>query len=85
MNRVCVRDLAARFLWEIITGDSEALNRPIMQIDTNRPGLELAGYFPETETEDGCKYELHTEEQDQMLARLIRGIQSGEIEIKVSK
>lgn len=50
MNRVCVRDLAARFLWEIITGDSEALNRPIMQIDTNRPGLELAGYFPETKT-----------------------------------
>ena len=42
-------------------------------------------YFPETETEDGCKFELHTEEQDQMLARLIRGIQSGEIEIKVSK
>lgn len=51
MNRVCVRDLAAEFLWEIVTGDSEALSRPIMQIDTNRPGLELAGYFPETETE----------------------------------
>ncbi len=42
-------------------------------------------YFPETETEDGCKYELHTEEQDQMLARLIRGIQSGEIEILQNK
>lgn len=51
MKRVCVRDLAAKFLWEIVTGDSEALNRPIVQIDTNRPGLELAGYFPETETE----------------------------------
>ena len=41
-------------------------------------------YFPETEA-DGEPFVLMTEEQEQLQARLIRGIKDGSIEIKVSK
>jgi len=41
-------------------------------------------YFPETES-DGQPFELMTEEREQMQVRLIRGIQDGSIEVKVSK
>ena len=41
-------------------------------------------YFPETEA-DGKPFELMTEEREQMLARIIRGIKDGSIEVKVSK
>ena len=34
-------------MWEIVCGDAESLDRPITLPDTNRPGLELAGYFPD--------------------------------------
>lgn len=45
MNKVCVKHLAQKFMWEIVCGDAESLDRPITLPDTNRPGLELAGYF----------------------------------------
>ena len=48
MEKVIVRDLAKKFMWTIVTGDSNSLNRPLTLADTNRPGLELAGYFPDT-------------------------------------
>ena len=41
-------------------------------------------YFPETDS-DGKPFVLMTEEQEQLQARLIRGIKDGSIEIKVSK
>ena len=41
-------------------------------------------YFPETE-EDGCPFQLMTEEQEQLQARIIRGILSGSVEVKVTK
>ena len=50
MEKVIVRDLAKKFMWTIVTGDSNSLNRPLTLADTNRPGLELAGYFPDTQT-----------------------------------
>ena len=50
MAKVIVRDLAKKFMWTIVTGDSDSLNRPLTLADTNRPGLELAGYFPDTQT-----------------------------------
>ena len=50
MAKVIVRDLAKKFMWSIVCGDSNSLNRPLTLADTNRPGLELAGYFPDTQT-----------------------------------
>jgi hypothetical protein len=41
-------------------------------------------YFPETE-EDGCPFQLMTEEQEQLQARIIRGILNGSVEVKVTK
>lgn len=51
MPKVCVKNLAERFMWEIVTGDAKSLTRPILLPDTNRPGLELAGYFPDSQTQ----------------------------------
>lgn len=49
MSKVVVKDLVEKFMWKVITGDAKALQRPLTQVDTNRPGLELAGYFPGTQ------------------------------------
>ena len=49
MSEVTVRDIAEKFAWEIVSGDAAALQRPVTLADTNRPGLELAGYFPGTQ------------------------------------
>lgn len=51
MSKVCVKDLAEKFKWEQVAGDASSLERPLVMPDTNRPGLELAGYFPDTQTE----------------------------------
>ena len=40
-----VRKLVENFNFEQLTGDEESLNRLISVADTNRPGLELAGFF----------------------------------------
>ena len=37
MAKVIVRDLAKKFMWTIVTGDSNSLNRPLVLADTNRP------------------------------------------------
>ena len=44
-NIVKVRTLVENFDFIQITGDDASLDRPIVIADTNRPGLELAGYF----------------------------------------
>lgn len=44
-NYVKVKKLVDAFDFEQITGDERSLERPIVIADTNRPGLELAGYF----------------------------------------
>ena len=41
-------------------------------------------YFPETE-EDGCPFQLMTEEQEQLQTRIIRGIMNGSVGVKVTK
>ena len=40
-----VRRLVEAFNFEQITGNDKSLDRPISIADTNRPGLELAGFF----------------------------------------
>lgn len=42
---VKVKTLVDAFAFTQITGDEKSLQRPIVIADTNRPGLELAGYF----------------------------------------
>ena len=44
-NIVKVRTLVENFDFIQITGDDASLERPIVIADSNRPGLELAGYF----------------------------------------
>lgn len=41
-------------------------------------------YFPGAE-EDGCPFQLMTEEQEQLQARIIHGILNGSVEVKVTK
>lgn len=41
-------------------------------------------YFPETE-EDGCPFQLMTEEQEQLQTRIIRGIMNGSVGVKETK
>lgn len=49
MSRVTVKDIVEKFMWEVVCGNAQALQRPVTLADTNRPGLELAGYFPGTQ------------------------------------
>lgn len=42
---VTVEDLASYFNFQQISGDQTSLQRKITLADTNRPGLELAGFF----------------------------------------
>lgn len=45
ITSVSVKALVEAYDFEQITGDEESLNRQIVMADTNRPGLELAGFF----------------------------------------
>lgn len=44
-RQIEVRDVIEAFHFRQICGDDASLNRPIVIADTNRPGLELAGFF----------------------------------------
>lgn len=46
---VTVQQLVDHFNLKVITGDEKALKRKITVPDTNRPGLELSGYFDHTQ------------------------------------
>lgn len=43
-----MKNLVEKFKWIVATGNAQALERELTLPDTNRPGLELAGYFPDT-------------------------------------
>jgi HPr kinase/phosphorylase len=47
MKKVTVRDLWKYFGYRQINGDDSSLDRQIYDANVNRPGLELAGFFPE--------------------------------------
>ncbi|MDI9540920.1 MAG: HPr(Ser) kinase/phosphatase [Bacillota bacterium] len=49
MRKVTVRDLWNYFGYRQINGDDSSLDRRIYGANVNRPGLELAGFFPERE------------------------------------
>lgn len=44
-KKVTVKEFADYFQFEQMTGDEQSLRRSIELTDTNRPGLELAGFF----------------------------------------
>ena len=44
-KKVTVKEFADYFQFEQLTGDDQSLRRSIELTDTNRPGLELAGFF----------------------------------------
>lgn len=48
---VTVRELKEKFGYEQITGDETSLDRLIKVPDTNRPGLELTGYYHHSQRE----------------------------------
>ncbi len=50
-NKVRVKDLKEKLNYEQVTGDEESLNREIVVADTNRPGLELTGYYLHSQRE----------------------------------
>lgn len=45
MSALCVKEFVDYFSFEIVHGNKESLKRQIQIADTNRPGLELAGFF----------------------------------------
>lgn len=47
---ISVRELIEVFEFEQLTGNDDSLNRIITLADTNRPGLELAGFFEHSQT-----------------------------------
>jgi hypothetical protein len=55
------------------------------------PGCEIyvkndaeGKYFPETE-QDGCPYRLMTEEEEQLQVKIIKGLQTGETVVTVTR
>lgn len=48
-NKVTVRELANHFSLKQLSGDSTSLDREILVIEVNRPGLELAGFYDHTD------------------------------------
>ena len=45
MAKVTMKTLIDKFSLQVLSGDEEALQRPLTLADVNRPGLELAGYM----------------------------------------
>lgn len=50
-KKVTVKDLKEHLNYVQVTGDEEALEREIVVADTNRPGLELTGYYLHSQRE----------------------------------
>ncbi len=48
-GKVVIREVVKQFNFEQITGNKESLKRWVIVPDLNRPGLELAGFFKQTE------------------------------------
>ncbi len=51
MAIVRVLDLLQKFKWKVVTGDNQSFQRQVYLPDTNRPGLELVGYFQDTQAQ----------------------------------
>lgn len=76
MPKAVVRDLEDKFHWQQVAGNSKALKRPITLPDINRPGLELAGYFTNSQTKrivviGGKEYRYITDEMDEIQQRRV--------------
>lgn len=76
MPRTKVRSLEDKFGWEQVTGTASALNRVITLPDINRPGLELAGYFSNSQTRrlvviGGKEYRYIMDEMDEIQQRRV--------------
>lgn len=71
MPRTTVEELNKRFHYHQVTGSPASLNRAITLPDINRPGLELAGYFSNSQTKrviviGGKEYRYITDEMDEI-------------------
>lgn len=76
MAKAVVRDLEDKFHWQQVAGNAKALRRPITLPDINRPGLELAGYFTNSQTKrivviGGKEYRYITDEMDEIQQRRV--------------
>lgn len=74
MPRTTVEELNKRFHYQQVTGSPASLNRAITLPDINRPGLELAGYFSNSQTKrviviGGKEYRYITDEMDEISQR----------------
>lgn len=76
MPKICVGNLVEKFHWDQVTGTPAALERVISLPDINRPGLELAGYFSNSQTRrivviGGKEYRYITDEMDEISQRRV--------------
>ena len=76
MPKVTVGDLFSKFHWDQVSGTEKALERPITLPDINRPGLELAGYFSNSQTKrivviGGKEYRYIADEMDEISQRRV--------------
>lgn len=76
MPQTTVGDLVRRFHYEQVAGTAAALKRVITLPDINRPGLELAGYFSNSQTKrivviGGKEYRYITDEMDEISQRRV--------------
>ena len=76
MAQTTVGDLVRRFHYKQVSGTPTALNRVITLPDINRPGLELAGYFSNSQTKrivviGGKEYRYIMDEMDEISQRRV--------------
>lgn len=76
MPKATVGNLERKFHYEQVTGTPAALNRVITLPDINRPGLELAGYFSNSQTKrivviGGKEYRYIMDEMDEIAQRRV--------------
>ncbi len=83
MPKTTVGDLERKFNYQQVTGTPAALNRVITLPDINRPGLELAGYFSNSQTKrivviGGKEYRYIQDEMDEINQRRVFEFLTGE-------
>lgn len=76
MEMAVVGSLLEKFHWKQVAGNETALLRPITLPDINRPGLELAGYFTNSQTKrivviGGKEFRYISDEMDEIQQRRV--------------
>lgn len=76
MVKADVKMLEEKFHWPLVAGNELSLRRPITLPDVNRPGLELTGYFTNSQTKrivvlGGKEYRYIEDEMDEISQRRV--------------